>query len=86
MARGQKGSGSVFQRTYGDTHGHKKRTNNWYIEYVVGGRAIREATEYTKRSDAIELLNFEVLSSNSAAGRRGTNRHRRGRDPRCRSA
>jgi site-specific recombinase XerD len=56
MARGQKGVGSVFQRTYRDAHGKKKRTRNWYIEYVVGGRTIREATAYTKRSDAVQFL------------------------------
>src|SRR5205823_7962351 len=60
MARGQKGAGSVFQRTYRDARGRKKRTNNWYVEYVVGGRTIREATEYTKRSDAIEFLKERV--------------------------
>jgi site-specific recombinase XerD len=60
MARGHKGAGSVFQRTYRDAHGRKKRTKNWYIEYVVGGRTIREATAYTKRSDAIEFLKKRV--------------------------
>jgi site-specific recombinase XerD len=60
MARGQKGAGSVFQRMYRDAHGRKKRTHNWYIEYVVGGRTIREPTEYTKRSDAIEFLKKRV--------------------------
>lgn len=60
MARGQKGAGSVFQRTYRDARGRKKRTRNWYIEYVVGGRTIREATEYTKRSDAVEVLKKRV--------------------------
>ena len=40
MARGHKGAGSVFQRTYRDVRGRKKRTRNWYIEYVVGGRTI----------------------------------------------
>jgi site-specific recombinase XerD len=60
VARGQKGAGSVFQRTYRDARGRKKRTNNWYIEYVVGGRTIREASEYTKRSDAIEFLKKRV--------------------------
>lgn len=60
MARGQKGAGSVFQRTYRDAHGRKKRTTNWYIEYVVGGRTVREPTEYTKRSDAIEFLKKRV--------------------------
>jgi hypothetical protein len=60
MARGRKGAGSVFQRTYRDAHGRKMRTKNWYIEYVAGGRTIREATEYTKRSDAIEFLKKRV--------------------------
>jgi hypothetical protein len=60
MARGQKGAGSVFQRTYRDAHGRKRRTTNWYVEYVGGGRPIREATEYTKRSDAVEFLKKRV--------------------------
>lgn len=47
---------SVFQRTYRDAHGKKKRTRNWYIEYVVAGRTIREATAYAKRSDAVQSL------------------------------
>jgi hypothetical protein len=29
MARGQKGAGSVFQRTYRDAHGRQKRTTNY---------------------------------------------------------
>jgi hypothetical protein len=44
MARGQKGAGSVFQRTYRDTHGRKQRTRNWYFEYVLGGRTIRQGS------------------------------------------
>jgi len=60
MAGGQKGAGSVFQRTYRDAHGRPKRTTNWYIEYIVGGRTIREATKYGKRSDAIEFLKKRV--------------------------
>ena len=60
MARGQKGAGSVFQRTYRDAHGRLKRTKNWYIEYIVGGRTIREATKYGKRSDASEFLKKRV--------------------------
>jgi hypothetical protein len=51
----------VFQRTYPraisdcagalppgallNAHGRKNRTSNWYIEYVVGGRTIREPTQ-----------------------------------------
>jgi hypothetical protein len=60
MARGQKGAGSVFQRTYRDPHGRLKHTRNWYIEYVVGRRTIREATKYAKRSDAVEFLKKRV--------------------------
>ena len=60
MARGQKGAGSVFQRTYRDAHGRKRRTTNWYVEYVVGGRPIRDATEYSKRSDTVEFLKKRV--------------------------
>ena len=56
MARGRKGSGSVFQRTYRDSRGKPRKTNNWYIEFVAGNRTMREATKYTKRSDAAEFL------------------------------
>ena len=53
-------SGTKFQRTYRDAHRRLKRTTNWYVEYVVGGRTIREATKYGKRSDAIEFLKKRV--------------------------
>ena len=53
-------SGTTFQRTYRDADGRLKRTTNWYVEYVVGGRTIREATKYGKRSDAIEFLKKRV--------------------------
>lgn len=56
MARGRKGSGSVFQRTYRDSKGKLRKTNNWYIEFVSGNRTVREATQFTKRSDAAEFL------------------------------
>ena len=60
MARSRKGSGSVFQRTYRDPKGKLRKTNNWYIEFVAGNRTIREATDYTKRSDAAEFLKKRV--------------------------
>ena len=56
MARSRKGSGSVFQRTYRDPKGKLRKTNNWYIEFVAGNRTMREATDFTKRSDAAEFL------------------------------
>jgi site-specific recombinase XerD len=56
MARNRKGTGSVFQRTYRDSKGRPRRTKNWYIEFVAGNRTIREATEFTNRSDAAEFL------------------------------
>ena len=42
MDQGQKGAGSVFQRTHRDAHGKKKPTKNWYIEYVVGSLGCHE--------------------------------------------
>ena len=60
MPRSRKGSGSVFQRTYRDSKGKLRKTSNWYIEFVSGNRTIREATEYTKRSDAAEFLKKRV--------------------------
>ena len=62
MARGQKGAGGVFQRTCRDAQ-VDKRTTNWYVAYDVGGRAIREATAYPKRSDAIEFLEKRATSA-----------------------
>jgi site-specific recombinase XerD len=56
MARSRRGSGSVFQRTYRDPKGKLRRTSNWYVEFVAGNRTIREATDFTKRSDAAEFL------------------------------
>ena len=47
MGRSRRGSGSVFQRTYRDAKGKKRKTANWYIEFVAGNRTIREATDFT---------------------------------------
>ena len=60
MGRSRKGSGSVFQRTYRDAKGKLRKTQNWYIEFVSCNRTIREATDYTKRSDAAEFLKKRV--------------------------
>ena len=60
MARSRRGSGSLFQRTYRDSKGKLRKTNNWYIEFVAGNRTIREATEFTKRSDAAEFLKQRI--------------------------
>ena len=56
MGRSRKGSGSVFQRTYRDAKGKNRKTANWYIEFVAGNRTIREATDFTNRTDAAEFL------------------------------
>ena len=66
MARARRGSGSVFQRTCRDSKGKLRKTNNWYIEFVSGNRTIREATEFAKRSDAVEFLKKRI-----SAGRQG---------------
>src|SRR5262245_57083287 len=60
MGRGRRGSGSVFQRTYRDAEGELRKTQNWYIEFVSGNRTIREATDFTKQSDAAEFLKKRV--------------------------
>jgi hypothetical protein len=56
MGRSRRGSGSVFQRTYRDAKGKNRKTTNWYIEFVAGNRTIREATDFTNRTDAAEFL------------------------------
>jgi hypothetical protein len=33
-----------------------RKTNNWFIEFVAGNRTVREATDFTRQSDAAELL------------------------------
>jgi hypothetical protein len=56
MGRSRRGSGSVFQRTYRDAKRKNRKTANWYIEFVAGNRTIREATDFTNRTDAAEFL------------------------------
>ncbi len=60
MARSRKGSGSVFQRTYRDAKGKIRKTKNWYIEFVAGNRTVREATDFTNRTDAAEFLKKRI--------------------------
>jgi hypothetical protein len=67
MPRSRPGSGSVFQRTYRDSHGKLRKTKNWYIEFVSGNRTVREATPFLKRSDAAEFL--KQRHSDSLAGK-----------------
>ena len=37
-----------------------RKTKNWHIEFVAGNRTIREATDFTKRTDAAEFLKKRV--------------------------
>ena len=60
MGRSRRGSGSVFQRTYRDAKGKIRKTKNWYIEFVAGNRTIREATDFTNRTDAAEFLKKRI--------------------------
>ena len=60
MPRSRRGSGSVFQRTYRDSKGKLHKTKNWYIEFVAGNRTMREATEFTNRTDAAEFLKKRI--------------------------
>ena len=62
MGRSRRGSGSVFQRMYRDTKGKNRKTANWYIEFVAGNRTIREATDFTNRTDAAEFLKKRMRS------------------------
>lgn len=63
MPRSRRGSGSVFQRTYRDSKGKLRKTRNWYIEFVAGNRTIREATEFTKQSDAAGFLQKRIADA-----------------------
>ena len=60
MGRSRRGSGSVFQRTYRDANGRNRKTKNWSIEFVAGNRTIREATDFTNRTDAAEFLKKRI--------------------------
>ena len=60
MGRNRKGSASVFQRTYRDAKGKLLKTKNWYIEFVAGIRTMREATDFTNRTDAAEFLKKRI--------------------------
>lgn len=63
MGRSRRGSGSVFQRTYRDAKGRNRRTKNWSIEFVAGNRTIREATDFTNRTDAAEFLKTRIADA-----------------------
>jgi site-specific recombinase XerD len=63
MGRSRRGSGSVFQRTYRDAKGKNRKTANWYIEFVAGNRTIREATDFTHRTDAAEFLKKRIADA-----------------------
>ena len=63
MGRNRKGSGSVFQRTYRDAKGKHRKTKNWHIEFVAGNRTIREATDFTNRTDAAEFLKKRIADA-----------------------
>jgi hypothetical protein len=56
LARSRRGTGSVIQRTCRDSKGTLRKTSNWYVEFVAGNRTVREAADFTKQSDAAELL------------------------------
>lgn len=53
----------MFQRTYRDSRGKLRKTRNWYIEFVAGNRTIREATEFTKRTDAADFLQKRMANA-----------------------
>ena len=75
MGRNRKGSGSVFQRTYRDAKGKLRKTKNWYIEFVAGNRTMREATDFTKRSDAAEFLKKRIAGCARREDRPVAQRH-----------
>jgi integrase len=54
--------GSVFRKRYRDRQGVSRLTSNWYIEFKLPGRPqpVREATPFTKKSDAQQLLRQRV--------------------------
>jgi site-specific recombinase XerD len=43
-----------------DSKGKLRKTDNWYIEFVAGNRTMREATEFTERSDGAEFLKLRI--------------------------
>jgi hypothetical protein len=49
IARAQKGAGSVFQRTYREAHGRKKRTTNSVVRFatITGSSASRSTSVET---------------------------------------
>lgn len=48
--------GQVFQRTYRAPGGAVKTCRTWTLRYHRNGRAIQEATKFTRKGDAITLL------------------------------
>jgi hypothetical protein len=51
-----RGMGSVFRRRYRDRDGNLVLTKTFTIQYLVGGRAKRESTRFTKKKEALDFL------------------------------
>jgi hypothetical protein len=81
MGRRRRDSGSVLQRTYRDAKGKNRKTKNWYIEFVAGGRRIadgeRNEVELTGLGRPARVAGFEP----SISSRFSTVHRRHGRMP-----
>jgi hypothetical protein len=47
----------VYQKSYVDRQGKKRKTDNWYIQYLVAkGKVKEEPTKATTRKEAVTIL------------------------------
>ena len=55
--RRDKGTGSIYRRTWKNKNGEIVEGKTWWIKYYKRGRAFQERTKFTNKADAQKLLN-----------------------------
>ncbi len=56
-----RGTGSVFQSSYRDRYGRKRKSRTWSIGFYADGRFVRENTGKTRKSEAERILRRRLL-------------------------
>ena len=56
-------AGSVFQRTYRDKEGNRRKTATWFIHYYINGKPVRLPTGTKDREEAIRILREKLAKA-----------------------
>lgn len=56
-------AGSVFQRTYRDKKGNRRKTATWFIHYYANGKPVRLPTGTEDRQEAIRILREKLAKA-----------------------